>query len=89
MAANLEDITAWLSDGKIREKELKRNITHMIVVCDTFDYDDYPVYVSSLENVREVFNEYDGKNMQQVMEVYSYRRDLNEQLRQGRAFCFD
>ena len=84
MAATLEDITDWLLSGRQR-----KGITHMIVVCDTFDYDDYPVYVSSKENVREVFSEYDGKNMQQVMEVYSYKKDLKEQLKKGRAFCFD
>ena len=83
MAANLEDITAWLSDGKLR------GASHLIVVCDTFDYEDYPVYVNSNQNVREIFKEYNGKNMQQVMEVYSLRKDLDEQLRQRRAFCFD
>lgn len=84
MAATLDDIRGWLENGKNQ-----KDITHLIVVCDTFDYDDYPVYVSSKQNVREVFDEYDDKNMQRVMEVYSFRRDVDAQLNQHRAFCFD
>lgn len=84
MAATLDDIRGWLENGRNQ-----KDITHLIVVCDTFDYDDYPVYVSSQESVREIFNQYHDQNMQKVMEVYSFRRDLDSQLNQHRAFCFD
>lgn len=59
------EIQGWFERGK-REKA-----THMIVVCDTFDHDDYPVYVQRGEDVRERVAHY-GTNMQRVMEVYSY-----------------
>lgn len=80
------DIARWLSDGK----EMKA--THVIVVCDTFDHGDYPVYVQADEDVREKAREYGypgQKNMQRVMEVYSLSKDLEFQLNEHRAFHFD
>jgi hypothetical protein len=79
-----EDIQVWFNDGRAR-----KDLTHMLVVCDTFDYEDYPVYVSRDKSVRDVFEEYNGKNMQKVMEVYSYRKNLQLQLNEKRAFHFD
>lgn len=83
MAASREDIKKWFKEGK------KRGATHMIVVCDTFDYEDYPVFVEKDQKVREVFEEYNDKNMQKVMEVYSLSRDIESQLNEHRAFHFD
>ena len=84
MAATLDDIRQWLLIGKSM-----KDITHMLVVCDTFDFEDYPVYVNLNRNVREVYNEFDGKDMQSVMEVYSYRLNLDRQLEQKRSLNFD
>jgi hypothetical protein len=78
-----EQIQEWLTEGK------RRKATHLVVVCDDFDYTDYPVYVHSTQNVREVFKELGNKDMQRVMEVYSYKRDLESQLNEHRAFHFD
>ncbi len=83
MAATREDIVRWLSEGR------KEKATHMVVVCDTYDWEDYPVYVLRNEKVREVYSEYDGKEMQRVMEVYSLKKDLESQLNEHRAFHFD
>ncbi len=82
MAATREDITRWFRKGK------EEGSTHMIIVCDTFDWDDYPVYVSPQENVREKGAEYNGKNMQKIMEVYSLSKDLSMQLNEHRAFHY-
>lgn len=76
------DIRKWFENGNID------NNTHMIVVCDTFDWDDYPVYVSCNENVRKRYNQIHGVNMQIVMEVYSYSISIEEQLNQIRCFNF-
>lgn len=35
------DISSWFDSG------IQLGATHMIVVCDTYDYDDYPVYVKA------------------------------------------
>ena len=61
----------------------------MIVVCDTYDWEDYPVYVSRRENVREIYSDYNGKEMQRVMEVYSLKKDTESQLNEHRSFNFD
>ncbi len=60
----------------------------MIIVCDTFDYEDYPVYVTSEQDVRKVKEGFDGKNMQKVMEVYKLSMDIEEQLAQTRSFNY-
>jgi hypothetical protein len=57
----------------------------MIVVCDDFDYEDYPVWVKPGEDCREAAAEYDGKSMQRVMEVYCLSMDRDFQLSEGRA----
>jgi len=42
----------------------------LIVVCDQFDWEDYPVYVTATEDVNEKRKLYNGANMQKIMEVY-------------------
>ena len=39
MAASKEDVKRWTDTAR------KQGATHVISVCDTFDWDDYPVYV--------------------------------------------
>lgn len=80
-AASLEDIKRWINKGK------EKGATHLIVVCDTYDYDDYPVYVSANENVREVERKHMG-NMQRIMEVYNLSMDIDKQLNQVRSFNY-
>lgn len=81
--ASIETISRWL-DTMYADKDT----THMIVVCDTYDYDDYPVYVDKTQNVRTVEKRYYG-NMQKVMEVYSSKLTKEAQLKQFRAFNYD
>lgn len=78
-----KEIESWFLEGA-SEKEN----THMIIVCDTFDYEDYPVYVTEKENVHEVKAQYDGKNMQKIMEVYNLRKNMAEQLALHRCFSY-
>lgn len=82
MATSRMMIKEWLESG------IKEKATHMIVVCDTFDYDDYPVYVSADEDVREVSNRFTHENMQQVMEVYNLSMDIEKQLKEQRTFNY-
>lgn len=83
MAATKEDIRSWLKRGK------ESGATHMIVVCDTYDHEDYPVYVMPDENVRTKSEQFNGKNMQVIMEVYSYKHDLEMQMSERCAFHWD
>lgn len=72
------DIRQWLDDAGEHD-------THMIVVCDTFSYDDYPVYINESQNVSDEVYARDGKNMQRVMEVYNLDKDIQSQLDENRA----
>ena len=45
------------------------NKDYIIVVCDTFDYDDYCVSVTE-EELESKYNEYKQAPMQQIMGVY-------------------
>lgn len=74
-----EDIYNWLTC----EDRRKSHHTHMLVVVDTFDYGNYPVFTDS---VQEAVDKYHLKNMQRVMEVYDLSLDLEEQLNEHRAW---
>jgi len=81
MGTSVELIRSWLN--------ARTDCTHMVVVCDTFSWEDYPVHVTKDENVLDVINKYDNKGMQKIMECYSYTLDIEEQLNEYRAFHVD
>lgn len=81
MAATRAEIADWFDMGA----ELRA--THMIVVCDTFDWEDYPVFVREGEDVREIESRFKG-NMQKVMEVYNLSMDKTAQMAEHRAFNY-
>lgn len=87
MSTTKKKIVEWLDEGVVSDS------THMLVVCDEFDWSEYPVFISPSENAREVATTkygYPGtKNMQRVVEVYSLRKNLQQQLDEYRAFWFD
>jgi len=80
MAATREDIQRWLQTG------IEKEATHVIVMCDTFDWDDYPVYVSANEDIHEKLKECRNKSMAKVMEVYNLKMDIEAQMREHRAY---
>lgn len=41
----------------------------LIVMCDTFSYEDYPVYLDTRKEVDEYLKEHNYKNMQSLVEV--------------------
>jgi len=55
----------------------------MIVVCDTFDHEDYPVYAATAEECVATYKA--PGEMQRVMEVYDLAADKAAQLREARA----
>jgi hypothetical protein len=80
MPTTTDMISSWFDRAK------EAGATHMLVVCDTFDHEDYPVDVNPGTDARKVFAEYNGKNMQRVMEVYDLSMDKFSQLLERRAF---
>lgn len=83
MAAQLADLKRWFETAE----EVKA--THMIVVCDTYDWEDYPVYVNPGEDPRKIAEQYSGKNMQKVMECYKISLGWESQSKEFRANHWD
>lgn len=83
MYITLSDISKWFDYG------IKTGATHLIVVCDTFSWEDYPVYVMPTEDVRSIESKYsNSEKMSKVMEVYNLGMDKEKQLKQRRAFNY-
>lgn len=76
MGTTREDIRGWLERGK------EEGATHVIIVCDTWDNEDYPVMVMPGKDVRKKVKEYDDVNMQKIMEVYDLSKDIEEQIQE-------
>ena len=78
MATTQADIREWIN-------EASEDTRWMIVVADTFDYEDYPVYVADDE--KKFWEAFDAHNeaMQRIMEVYDLDMDVEPQLKEFRA----
>ena len=63
MAATQEDINRWM------QKAIIKGVPYIVSVCDTFDYEDYPVYCKDEEELEEAKAKYDGINMQRINEI--------------------
>lgn len=62
MAITIQDVNRWIETGK------KKGASYLIVVCDTFSYEDYPVYVKPEEDLEKLKSKY-SQNMQRIMEI--------------------
>jgi hypothetical protein len=82
MATSISDLRQWFARG------MEQGATHMIVATDTFDWDDYPVYVMKGEDVQKKVDEYRKKEMSKVMEVYCLSKPFEGQKTQGHL-CWD
>ena len=80
MSATAEDIKGWLKEAQ------RQGATHLIVACDTYDHDNYPVYVMSNQNIQQEISQRRGQNMQTIDEVYNMAMDIEFQLNEHRAF---
>lgn len=80
MGTTKNDIRNWL-----KEKD-KSEVSHVLIVCDTFDHSDYPVQVPIGKHVDDIISQYHGSDMQKVMEVYNLNMDIEEQLNEHRAW---
>lgn len=75
---------AWFEEGRAM------GAGFMLVVCDQFDYEDYPVYHPHPRypgvTPRELVSIYDYQNMQRVYEVYDLNADFEEQVWEPRTW---
>jgi hypothetical protein len=83
MATTQDDIRGWLERGK------QEGATHVLVVCDSFSYEDYPVMIMPGTRPRDKAATYTRENMQTVMECYSLALPIEDQLAEHRAFHWD
>jgi hypothetical protein len=58
----------------------------MVVMCDTYDWSDYPAYIVTGPHCWLDFTRLKAASMQKVMEVYDLRMDMETQLNQHRAY---
>ncbi len=82
MPTSKEDLRDWFDCG------VENKATHLIVVCDTFDYEDYPSYVQKGDDAKAMADYHNSQNMQRVMEVYDLSMDREKQIQQYRAFNY-
>lgn len=82
MTATKSDIIEWLEEAKAR------NATHLIIACDTFDWENYPVYVTADQDVNKEYKRIITSSMQRVDEVYNMSMDIESQLNERRAKHF-
>lgn len=78
--AKLDDIRSWLNRAK------EGNATHMIVVTDTFSWEDYPVFVIAGDDVNTIISRLSNSSMTCVRECYNLLLPLEEQLEEECAF---
>ena len=78
MTASLSDINRWFDNGVTYHRDF------MIVMCDTYEYDNYPVYCSA-DEFDEVYEKKKSKPMQSVQEVYDLSLSKDAQLAQART----
>ena len=58
-----EEYNRWIRTAK------EKGVKYIISVCDTFDYDDYPVYCKDDAELLEKQSRYDNVNMQKINEI--------------------
>lgn len=80
MSATRQDIQRWIDEGK------ERGATHVIVALDTYDYDNYRVYVMPGQSAEDCVRVIRAESMQRVDEVYNLSLDIGAQLAERRAF---
>ena len=80
MSISQTDISAWFDKGVSAKKD------YLIIVCDTFEWSDYPVFTTK-DNFWEKFNTYSNNdNMQRIMEVYDLNKNKIKQLKEPKSF---
>ncbi len=82
MSTTSEDIRGWFDSG------VKKEAAYMIVMVDTFDYEDYPVFVRPEQDIHKELTHRRMASMQRIVEVYDLSMDRDKQLNEYRAFNY-
>ena len=79
MSANKAKIWTWIESAQ-------ESNTHVLIVRDTFDNENYPVYVEEDEDANERVKFFNDKQMSKVDEVYNLKMDHKKQINSRRAW---
>lgn len=81
MKTSKEQIGKWFDRGQ------KIGFSYMFIVCDMFDWEDFPTYSDSLKESQEKYKKYSESRgeMMKLMEVYDLRENKEDQL--NKAIC--
>ena len=82
MAATRQDIDGWFERGKADKQQF------LIIACDTYDWDDYPIFCSNAKEFAEKYASHNEVNMQTIMEVYDLTKDKVFQMNQNRCYSY-
>jgi hypothetical protein len=63
MAVGREDVDRWIKTAK------EKKCQFIISVCDTFDWDDFPVYCKDKNDLIMTYERYDGVDMLKINEI--------------------
>lgn len=69
MAATRDDVNRWINTAK------SKGCKFIISVCDTFDWDDFPVYIKDLNELILRVDNYDGVDMKKINEIIRINDD--------------
>ena len=72
MSTSVQQLREWFDRG------IEQQAAYMVVVCDTFDWGDYPVFCKTKDDAQRKID--DPGSMQKVMEVYDLTASKDEQL---------
>jgi len=81
MPATKNNLIKWFQIG------VKNNQSYMIIECDTYNFDDFPIYTNSLEEFEEEYKKVSSRR-NQIMEVYDLKIDMNLQMNEDRSFHY-
>ncbi len=89
MTATRQDIREWLETAQ------EEGASHLVVVHDTYDHDNFPLYIMPGQDPQEVFHEKYVKDRKPneapyvIDECYDLSLDIGAQLNELRAFHWD
>jgi len=80
MATTQNEIRKWFDTG------VSNQAKWMIIVCDTFNYEDYAVYADTVKEFDSKYNDFNGRDYSRIMEVYDLSKPREPQVTKARSW---
>lgn len=77
----------WYQESKEKHPEA----THMLIVCDTFDYEQYPVPVRAedVQHLQKLIHDWNQQSMQRVEGCYALHKPFPEHQLLRDHYCYE